>query len=275
MFKRFLLLLPKSWKFRIKSLLFAPFDLFDHLRGKHKQLTPRRSLLFVGRGDFVRIGKDFLDIFKAEAGLVPSDDVLDVGSGVGRMAIPLIGYLENRYEGFDIVPEGVNWCQKTISSRHPNFQFLLADVHSKTYNPTGKVSANAYVFPYEQHSFSFVFATSVLTHLLPDAVDNYLRQIARVLKPDGRCLLTFFLLNNRSRENLKNGQAQVDFKIDHGMYRVVDRDMPENAVAYDEGFVEDLLDSHGLCCTSVSYGAWSGSSDYLSFQDVVIATFKA
>ena len=74
-------------------MLFAPFDLFDHLRGKRKQLTPRRSLLFVGRGDFVRIGREFLDIFKTEAGLLPSDTVLDVGSGIGRMAIPLTDYL--------------------------------------------------------------------------------------------------------------------------------------------------------------------------------------
>ena len=274
MFKRFLLLLPKSWKFRIKSVLFAPFDLFDHLRGKRKQLTPRRSLLFVGRGDFVRIGREFLDIFKTEASLLPSDTVLDVGSGIGRMAIPLTDYLENRYEGFDVVPEGVNWCQKYISSGFPNFNFQLADIHNRSYHPSGKVRANAYVFPYEQDSFSFVFATSVLTHLLPDAVDNYISQIARVLKPDGRCLLTFFLLNDRSRENLECGHAQADFKIENGTYSIVDKDMPENAVAYDEGFVEALLDSHGLCPTSVSYGSWSGSLGCLSFQDVVIATFK-
>lgn len=57
--------------------------------------------------------------------------MLDVGCGAGRMAIPLMGYLNEKgsYEGFDPVVEHVRWYLEHIESRHPNFRFrYLAEV---------------------------------------------------------------------------------------------------------------------------------------------------
>jgi ubiquinone/menaquinone biosynthesis C-methylase UbiE len=36
---------------------------------------------------------------------------------------------------------------------------------------------------------------SLFTHIRPAEVENYLREMARVLKPGGRCLAAFFMLN--------------------------------------------------------------------------------
>ncbi|QLK35236.1 hypothetical protein H0H25_02560 [Flavobacterium psychrophilum] len=43
------------------------------------------------------------------------------------MAIPFTNYLSTtgKYEGFDIVKIGIDWCTKNISSRFPNFNFKL------------------------------------------------------------------------------------------------------------------------------------------------------
>ena len=38
------------------------------------------------------------------------------------------------------------------------------------------------------------FLTSVFTHMLPEDVEHYLDELARVLKPGGRTLITWFLL---------------------------------------------------------------------------------
>ena len=52
--------------------------------------------------------KQFIDL----GGLKPEHRVLDIGSGIGRVAIPLTEYLNEKgsYEGFDVVELGVNWC---------------------------------------------------------------------------------------------------------------------------------------------------------------------
>lgn len=81
---------------------------------------------------------------------------------------------------------------KNITPKYPNFNFQLADIYNKMYNPQGKYKASDYKFPYANETFDFVFLTSVFTHLLPQDMERYLSEIARVLKKNGRCFITFF-----------------------------------------------------------------------------------
>jgi SAM-dependent methyltransferase len=143
----------------------------EPIRQVLQPMTPPPTLYSVGGGDFKRIGNDFLGYFKA-SGLRPDSRVLDIGSGIGRMAVPLTRYLTSEYNGLEIVAEGVDWCQRQISSRFPNFHFTRADVYNKHYNPTGRYQARDYRFPYEDSSFDFVFLTSVFTHMLAGDVDQ-------------------------------------------------------------------------------------------------------
>ncbi len=76
-------------------------DRLARIRGRRDPTLPPRTLIeTIGGGDYVAVGDRFFEVFK-EAGLEPTDDVLDIGCGVGRMARPLVGWLEGRYEGFD------------------------------------------------------------------------------------------------------------------------------------------------------------------------------
>jgi cyclopropane fatty-acyl-phospholipid synthase-like methyltransferase len=77
---------------------------------------PPRSLAFVVVGDFELTSQQFLGYFRDLGALEPGDRVLDVGSGLGRMALPLTSYLEGgSYAGFDVGREMVRWCQRTIT----------------------------------------------------------------------------------------------------------------------------------------------------------------
>ena len=60
-----------------------------------------------GREGFVRAGDESVRCFVEWGGLRPGDRVLDVGSGVGRMAVALTRYLDvgSSYEGFDVDAE--------------------------------------------------------------------------------------------------------------------------------------------------------------------------
>ena len=260
----------KGLKRLIPKFLRGPLE---GLRSRNSMIPPK-SLSFVGKGDFESTGKEFMKHFVELAGLQPGDRVLDVGCGIGRMAVPLTGYLspQGGYWGFDIVRRGIDWCQERITPKFGNFRFQHSDVYNKHYNPDGKVQARDYRFPFENDFFDFVFLTSVFTHMVPEDMENYMREIVRVLKPDGKCLVTFLLLNEESADLIRAGKSKYDFAHDMGGYFTTRPTDPEAAIAYEEASVLRRLDLSGLDVVQpVRYGSWCGRARHLSYQDIVVA----
>lgn len=271
--KRWLTRPVRTFIRRIYYYLMNPIYLL--LCPRDKLLPPPAKRAFMSKGDFEKVGDEFFQYFIELGALKPDEKVLDVGCGTGRMAVPLTKYLDKRgsYEGFDIVPEGIKWCQEKITSQYPNFRFQLADIFNKRYNPKGKYKASEYKFPYENESFDFVFLTSVFTHMLPEDMENYFREITLVLKKGGRCLITFFLLNEESEQLINKGKSSLDFKYKFATYQIIDTGIPEKAICYDEAFILGLYEKHGLKIKlPVHYGSWCGRTDFLSYQDIIEAT---
>jgi ubiquinone/menaquinone biosynthesis C-methylase UbiE len=248
-------------------------DGFESLTGRRDALTPPRRLQFVGGGDFATVGTKLKKLLIDLGGLKPDDRVLDVGCGIGRMAVPLVGYLTDRgsYDGFDVVPKGIKWCQKNISKEFPNFHFQVADLYNKMYNPKGRFRAGEFPFPYADASFDFVFLTSVFSHLLFDDTEHYISEVARVLRPGGRCFATFFLLNPESEELMLAGASTLEFRHVVGRCRVEHINVPEDAVAYMETDIRALLSKYGLALRAPIYGGrWCGRRKYTRYQDIAI-----
>lgn len=237
---------------------------------------PPAHLAFVYGFDpnFDHVGDTFSSYFKTLAGLQPDHCVLDVGCGIGRCALPLTRMLSDQghYDGFDIRLDGIEWCQKHITPRYPNFQFQHLDLANATYHPGGTVKAENTPFPYPDASFDFVFSKSVFTHLQAPVVTHYLTETARVLKPGGTTLHTFFLLNDVSRAGQANGTSQFDFRYPVLDGAVVSASEPEKAIAFEESFVREQYARAGLTIADpIRYGKWSGRADGLSGQDIIIA----
>lgn len=236
-------------------------------------VPPSELAAFVG-GDFEAVGEHFLRTFIDQAGLLPHHRVLDVGCGAGRIAAPLTGYLKppGSYDGFDIVDVGIDWCRRNITPRFPHFRFQLADVFSRGYNPGGRSLACDYTFPFPDGAFDFVCATSVFTHMLPDDMENYLAEIARVLAPGGHFLATFFLHNAEVEGLMAAGKSGFRFQR-QGSYWTVNRRVPEDAIAYEEEQVAKRFKSLGLRLEGgIRYGNWSGRANAPGGHDVLIAT---
>lgn len=197
--------------------------------------------------------------------------MLDIGSGIGRMAVPLLDYLTGQYEGFDIVPSGITWCQKHISTRYPNFRFQLADIENRMYRRKGRYKACEYHFPYDDASFDFAFATSVFTHLTPKDAANYINETGRTLREGKTLFATFFLLG----DSPAGDKATLDFRIAGDGYKTISAHTPEAAVAYTREDIERMLTSAGMTLVSVFPGSWSGREDGLSYQDIVVAKRRA
>ena len=198
--------------------------------------------------DFKESGRDQLEFFVELCGLRPGERVLDIGCGVGRVAIPLTEYLDasGGYDGFDIKPFMVEWCRRHITARHPGFRFHLAAVSSTTNPGRGGEEAGDYRFPFGDRTFDFAYAGSLFTHLTPAGTENYLRETARVLRPGGRLVATFNLYNRETQRVLPGQRLERYWPHDHGTYRTKERDSPESNVAYEEGYLRSAYDAAGL-----------------------------
>jgi SAM-dependent methyltransferase len=247
------------------------------LFGRDESLIPPIALMHDGPAtyrEFRDNGREFLRHYIELCGLKPSDRVLDIGSGIGRKTFPLTGYLEpsGSYVGLDPVAAGVEWCTAHYTTRYPNFRFQLIDVRNGAYNPTGAISASEYRFPFEDGEFDLVVLNSVFTHMLPIEVEHYMAEIARVLRPHGRCLISWFLLNEESRRLIETGRSTLNLRHPFGRARAVRRDRPEEAIGFDEEFVVDLYRREALDVSrGPSYGSWCGRDRFLSYQDLIVA----
>jgi ubiquinone/menaquinone biosynthesis C-methylase UbiE len=125
--------------------------------------------------------------------------------------------------------------------------------------------------PYCDGEFDLVFLCSVFTHMMPAGVTNYSHEIARVLKPGGRCVVTYFLLNDDNLKRMVTGKPVFNFSHPFQGCRVLDAANPTQAVALPEAWVREAWRSAGMRVAEMTFGFWPGAPDVLgALQDMVI-----
>lgn len=115
----------------------------------------------------------------------PGESVLDVGCGPGTLAIALAPRVApGRAHGIDASPEMIE-VAKTKAAKAG----LDVDLQ------VGLIEA----IPFGDDSFDLVTSSLMFHHLPDDLKESGLREIRRVLKPGGRCLVLDFAEESHSR----------------------------------------------------------------------------
>ena len=135
-----------------------------------------------GRGKFWELIGDLQFRFLVEAGLKPSDTLLDVGCGALRGGVRLIRYLEpEHYFGVDKHIELLIYGVAT--------ELGLADFAEKR---PGLIVSNRFDFEALGAQPTFGIAQSLFTHLRPEDIDLCLTKLRAVAAQGCRFFATFF-----------------------------------------------------------------------------------
>jgi len=257
----------------VRKFFFFPIDLWETITGQRHKYEPSKGDTYIGSGDFIAQGIHHVELLKEHINLKPEDAILDVGSGIGRTAVALTGYLTTKgvYEGFDVVEKGVIWCNKKIKKNFPNFNFIYVPLNNDLYN-NSKGDAQDFKFPYTDNSFDKVFLFSVFTHMSVKEIAHYLSEIKRVLKPGGLCFSTFFTYTSHSEEKVAHNK-KFSFPINKGNYRLMSNQVKSANIALKEELLDEIIIQAKLEKLKMIEGYWKEDILYHQnndFQDIFI-----
>ena len=145
----------------------------EHLKQLIAQHGREKAMEWVVGGQYRQIG-----ILESSAlrtlGLKPAQAVVDVGTGSGRLPFALREYLTGTFVGTDILEEALAFAREKC--RRPDWTFI------PHFEPS---------IPVPNGTADFVTFFSVFTHLLDEDIFRFLREAARVLKPEGKIVFSF------------------------------------------------------------------------------------
>lgn len=216
--------------------------------------APDVSLHTVGREDGGHRGRKQRELLE-HFGLRPASSVLEIGCGVGRLAYELADYFEEggSYAGFDISEVAIEWLNDHYAPVLPNFRFDFIDVSNPRFNPGGREVGGQLRFPHPDAGFDLVCAFEVFMHMERDDVAGYLREVARVLRPGGRAVLTFMAVYDDAEPGRHFGRDFVP--LGDGVYtRLPDR--TGWSLGYHDDLIRQMVSDGGLRVDDTVEGSW-------------------
>jgi len=196
--------------YKLLDRLYVPLDRKFILRTKNIRLIPTEHDRKGGKYSYAEWAH-VIGIFQTLIYLyLPNkedNNILDVGCGTGLLGIacePFLGK-KGRLVGIDVSKNDIDFCRSYYPAN--TFEFIHLDINNPFYSPSQ--GSEKIRWPLEDASFDLVTALSVWTHLREEDALRYLKEVYRVLKPGGKAIITFFLLDQLYQENMGRRSNEV------------------------------------------------------------------
>lgn len=210
-----------------------------------------------------------------------ASSILEIGCGCGRVSGEILAHkkMATRFVGFDVREDLIDWAKEHLQRKFGNAEFFHAAIHNARYNDGGTIDASGYAFPFGSDEFELIYATSVFTHLLDVAVANYFKEIARILKPDGKFVATFFLVDidhPHQTGGARRGPDGARPWRGPGFYNRVGSayspysELPERMIGYRIADIAELATKAGLKIAGVHPGFWKHGGPSITWQDLLV-----
>lgn len=261
--------LDKSYVRRTRNILAIP-DESHRKGGKHAY------------AEWAHVIGIFQTLLYLQLGKKQDNIIVDVGCGTGLMAIASNPYLgaQGHYIGIDVQVDDVNFCRGHYDPACHSFLHL--DARNPMYEP--HKSAEKPRWAVDDASADMVTAVSVWTHLDEQDACFYFSEISRVLKPGGKAMITFFLLDELYTRSLPlRGEGAGRFHLTQQRTWIFDQqsygsdawrhpawvNIPEIAIGLTRLGLQRLLDVSGLHEIAYYPGNWKEAPGVF-FQDVLV-----
>jgi SAM-dependent methyltransferase len=237
----------------VTHLSYAGFDIPEELI----------NLTGAGADVFIANAEGQLREVRNKVGYEPDHNIVEIGCGVGRFAIPLADHVGN-YLGVDIIQPSIDWATNNITRQRPNFRFVHYDVKDDLHNPSGTMTTKDIRLPVADGTVDRVILWSVFTHLFRPEIEHYLREFRRILKPDGKVWASCFVitpevLEAAQRTNLTQWDLRFENPPDKDGCYINNLAVPRGAVGYSPAALIAMAESNGLMLAREFYkGQWSG-----------------
>ena len=209
------------------------------------------------------------------------NNILDIGCGTGLLGMSSQPFIAEGggYTGIDVMIKDIEFCKEHYQA---GYSFIHLNVSNPTYAKAQ--SAQLQPWPIADESQDLVTALSVWTHLNETDAVFYFKEISRVLKNDGKAIITFFLLNDEYEESLKRrsnalgrfhstNQQEWIFDVpaysSENWYTTIHAKNPEDVIGVTSQGIEQLLKAAGLKIIRYYPGNWKEIPGVF-FQDVLI-----
>ena len=105
-----------------------------------------------------------------------------------------------------------------------------------------------------------------------DEIQNYFKEIHKVLKTDGLAFSTFFLYDDAIENHISN-ENKFKFPIKKKGYRLMNEDVKSGNIAIHKDTLKVMLNKEQLDIVKIIDGFWKDKSKYsedASYQDLVV-----
>jgi SAM-dependent methyltransferase len=182
--------------YRLLDRLYVPRDIEHVRRTRNLRLIPCEGNRRGGKlsyAEWAHVIGIFQTLLQLHVVKEKGFEMLDVGCGTGLLGIAAEPLLVEggHYVGLDVMEADIEFCRAHYPS--PPFEFIHFDIHNPAYAPAQEKTHRSW--PLDTARFDIVTALSVWTHLSENDATFYLREVSRVLRPDGIALITFFILD--------------------------------------------------------------------------------